>query len=74
MTMVLSLLKLDPNDFCAGFCGVVRRVFRFLISTERELKSGRIRLRDRQTLILTGVIQEDDRQFATKWPLLGDFL
>ena len=38
----------------------------------RELKSGRIRLRDRQTLILTGVIQEDDRRLARKWPLLGD--
>ena len=39
---------------------------------KRELKSGRIRLRDQQTLILTGVIQESDRKLATKWPLLGD--
>ena len=28
--------------------------------------------RDRQTLILTGVIQESDRQLARKWPILGD--
>ena len=35
------------------------------------MKSGRIRLRDQQTLILTGVIQEDDRRLARKWPLLG---
>ena len=39
---------------------------------ERSLKSGRIRLRDRQTLILTGVIQEDDRRLVQKWPILGD--
>jgi len=29
-------------------------------------------LRDRQTLVLTGVIQEKDREIASKWPLLGD--
>ena len=39
---------------------------------KRELNSGSIRLRDRQTLILTGVIQESDRQTARKWPVLGD--
>lgn len=38
----------------------------------RKLKSGSIRLRDRQTLILTGVIQESDRQQVQKWPILGD--
>ena len=38
----------------------------------RKLESGSIRLRDRQTLILTGVIQESDRQQVQKWPLLGD--
>ena len=38
----------------------------------RKLNSGRIRLRDRQTLILTGVIQENDIEIASKWPLLGD--
>ena len=36
-----------------------------------EVRSGRIRLRDRQTLILTGVIQESDRRLAQKWPILG---
>ena len=38
----------------------------------RSLSSGSIRLRDRQTLVLTGVIQEQDTATATKWPLLGD--
>jgi type IV pilus assembly protein PilQ len=38
----------------------------------RKLSSGSIRLRDRQTLILTGVIQESDREQIEKWPILGD--
>ena len=38
----------------------------------RSLSSGAIRLRDRQTLVLTGVIQEQDTATAKKWPLLGD--
>ena len=38
----------------------------------RSLSSGAIRLRDRQTLVLTGVIQEQDTATATKWPFLGD--
>lgn len=38
----------------------------------RELQSGRIRLRDGQTLILSGIIQETDRTTITKVPILGD--
>ncbi|MEQ9236847.1 AMIN domain-containing protein [Coleofasciculus sp. E2-BRE-01] len=38
----------------------------------RELNSGQIRLRDGQTLILTGIIQETDRTTVTKVPILGD--
>jgi type IV pilus assembly protein PilQ len=38
----------------------------------RELRSGKIRLRDGQTLILAGVIQDSERQLAKKWPILGD--
>jgi type IV pilus assembly protein PilQ len=38
----------------------------------RSLSSGTIRLRDRQTLILTGVIQDQDKEVARKWPVLGD--
>ena len=40
--------------------------------TGRKLSSGRIRLRDRQTLVLTGVIQDSDREVVRKWPILGD--
>ena len=30
------------------------------------------RLRDRQTLVLTGIIEQDDIIEAQKWPVLGD--
>ncbi|NJK28474.1 MAG: type II and III secretion system protein, partial [Coleofasciculaceae cyanobacterium SM2_3_26] len=38
----------------------------------RELSSGRIRVRDGQTLILSGIIQESDRTIVSKIPILGD--
>ncbi|NEP57311.1 MAG: AMIN domain-containing protein [Symploca sp. SIO2G7] len=38
----------------------------------RQLESGRIRLRDGQTLILSGIIQEADRTTVSKVPILGD--
>ncbi|AFZ31254.1 type II and III secretion system protein [Gloeocapsa sp. PCC 7428] len=40
--------------------------------SSRQLTSGQLRLRDRQTLILSGIIQESDRVEATKVPILGD--
>jgi type IV pilus assembly protein PilQ len=39
---------------------------------ERSLNSGEIRLRDGQTLILSGIIQEQDRTNVSKVPILGD--
>lgn len=38
----------------------------------RQVQSGRIRLRDSQTLILAGIIQETDRTTVSKVPILGD--
>jgi type IV pilus assembly protein PilQ len=43
----------------------------FLVS-ERSLNSGTIRLRDGQTLILSGIIQDQDRTNVSKIPILGD--
>lgn len=40
--------------------------------TQRRVTSGQIRMRDGQTLILTGVIQDSDREVVTKVPFLGD--
>ncbi|MBS3028267.1 MAG: AMIN domain-containing protein [Dolichospermum sp. DET50] len=38
----------------------------------RTLTSGQIRLRDGQTLILSGIIQDSDRTTVSKLPILGD--
>jgi len=38
----------------------------------RRLDTGSSRVRDGQTLILTGVISDSDRQAVSKWPILGD--
>ena len=38
----------------------------------RTVESGLIRLRDGQTLILSGIIQEQERATVSKIPLLGD--
>jgi type IV pilus assembly protein PilQ len=39
---------------------------------KREVSSGLVRIRDGQTLVLTGVIQETDRATVSKVPILGD--
>lgn len=40
--------------------------------SDRSLQSGLIRLRDGQTLILSGIIQDTDRTTVSKIPILGD--
>jgi len=39
---------------------------------KRDLQSGSIRLRDGQTLIITGVVTEQQLEEVNKWPILGD--
>ncbi|ELS02412.1 type II secretory pathway, component HofQ [Xenococcus sp. PCC 7305] len=40
--------------------------------SKREVSSGLIRLRDGQTLILSGIIQDQERSTVSKVPILGD--
>jgi len=49
-----------------GNCGPIN------VINDRLLDTGKIRVRDGQTLILTGVISSTDRQVVSKWPILGD--
>jgi type IV pilus assembly protein PilQ len=42
------------------------------ILSVRRLDTGAVRVRDGQTLILTGVISDFDRAEVSKWPILGD--
>ncbi len=39
---------------------------------ERRVTSGQLRLRDGQTLIIAGIIQDEDTSTVTKVPILGD--
>ena len=47
-------------------CGTVNTL------TTRRLDTGEVRVRDGQTLILTGVISDQDQAVIKKWPVLGD--
>jgi len=40
--------------------------------SERSVSSGVIRLRDGQTLVLTGIVQESETSVVSKVPILGD--
>ena len=81
LTVKLKINKIDDNGFVTLnlqpeisvpiSAGVQEGVQIFNISA-RKLESGDVRLRDGQSLILTGVISESDRQRVQKWPLLGD--
>ena len=81
LTLGLQVHRIDDNGFVTMTlnptisvpqpAGTQEGVPIFNISA-RKLESGRIRLRDGQSLILTGVISESDRQQVQKWPLLGD--
>ena len=61
-TITSPLADLDLDD--AG--GLVTPV------STRALTSGLVRVRDGQTLLLSGIIQETDRVTVTKVPILGD--
>ena len=82
LTLEVDVSKIDDNGFISLTvdptisvpAGPVSRIEGLDIYniTSRSLSSGVIRLRDRQTLVLTGVITETDVASATKWPILGD--
>ena len=65
-------LSIDPTVSIPRPSGSVVGSVQLFNIEKRSLNSGLIRLRDRQTLILTGVIQDSDREVVTKWPVLGD--
>jgi len=49
-----------------------QNVNRIVLLGERSLQSGLIRLRDGQTLIVSGIIRDEERVIANKIPILGD--
>ena len=44
----------------------------FNILSQRILETGTVRVRDGDTLVLTGVVSEDDAVTVRKWPILSD--
>ena len=42
------------------------------ILSQRTLQTGRVRVRSGDTLLLTGVISDEDIAAVTKWPIIGD--
>jgi type IV pilus assembly protein PilQ len=49
-----------------------QNINRITLLGERSLQSGLIRLRDGQTLIVSGIIRDEERVIANKIPILGD--
>ncbi len=43
-----------------------------VLLSRRQLSSGQVRVRDSQTLLLSGIIQESERSTVNKIPILGD--
>ena len=81
LSLLLDVAKIDDNGFVTlsvkpeisvpDQAGVTNGIIYYNI-VSRFLNSGSIRLRDRQTLVLTGVIQDEDVEVVSKWPILGD--
>jgi type IV pilus assembly protein PilQ len=59
-------ISASVRQFPVGNCGPID------ILAIRRLDTGSARVRDGQTLILTGVISDADNQAVTKWPIVGD--
>jgi type IV pilus assembly protein PilQ len=81
LTLDVAVNRIDDNGFVSvGVSPTVSAISGTAVANgttitllqERTLSSGEIRLRDGQTLILSGIIQESDRSTVSKVPILGD--
>lgn len=81
LTMNVKVDRIDDNGFISlsvspSVSAPQREVDtgngRLTLVSNRSLTSGTIRLRDGQTLILSGIIQDTDRTTVSKVPILGD--
>jgi type IV pilus assembly protein PilQ len=68
---IASKISAPKNQQTVGVAGITGGNFITLLQ-KRETSSGLLRIRDGQTLLLTGIIQESDRATVTKVPILGD--
>jgi len=86
LTLSVRIERIDDNGFIALSVAPVVRAPQssqtinlgggnsqtIVLINERSLNSGVIRLRDSQTLILSGIIQDSDQTTVSKVPILGD--
>jgi len=81
LTLLLRIERIDDNGFVSLSVAPTVSAPTVTLDTglgnvtflsERSLTSGLIRLRDGQTLILSGIIQDSDRTTVNKVPILGD--
>jgi type IV pilus assembly protein PilQ len=82
LTLGIRIERIDDNGFVSLSAAptvsaptaeaATRTGERIALLSERSLSSGLIRLRDGQTLILSGIIQDSDRSTVSKIPILGD--
>jgi len=82
LTFGARVSKIDDNGFITftlspRISGVIRRqIVQGCGATDilsvRSLDTGSARVRDGQTLILTGVLSDRDIEQVTKWPIFGD--
>ncbi len=81
LTLSIKVDRIDDNGFVSLSVAPTVSAPNGSVSTpdgeitllsKRSLQSGAIRLRDGQTLILSGIIQDSDRTSVSKIPILGD--
>ena len=86
LTLTVSVDKVDDNGFISlsvsptvasparieQFTSDIGVTNELTLLNRRELTSGLVRMRDGQTLILSGIINETDRTVTSKVPILGD--
>ncbi|MBW4588081.1 AMIN domain-containing protein [Aetokthonos hydrillicola Thurmond2011] len=81
LTVAIKIERIDDNGFVSLSVAPTVSALSGTTSTpdgaisllaQRSLQSGVIRLRDGQTLILSGIIQDSDRVSVSKFPILGD--
>jgi len=81
LTLSIRIERIDDNGFVALSVAPVVRTpsssqytkWANILVSERSLNSGLVRLRDSQTLILSGIIQDSDRASVSKVPILEIF-
>jgi type IV pilus assembly protein PilQ len=66
LSLAPEVSSLSGRTFTDQFGGTA------LLLQQRRLETGKVRLRDGQTMVLTGIIQDQDRVSISKVPILGD--